>query len=128
MVSKTLVLYSPGTPNKHGSFRIKEPRKYASGEYRNEYIPHDGRWTFNGDVERPTFSPSVNVRWELPEGGGEERNHFFVRDGKIEYCGDCTHELAGQTHNLVPFTEPEIRFHIEMTLERVRREDRRRTT
>lgn len=50
-------------------------------------------WEYNGDAERPTFSPSILVR-------GGSRNlvcHSFVRDGQIEFLGDCTHRLAGQT-------------------------------
>ena len=29
-----------------------------------------------------------------------EKCHLFVTDGKIIYCGDCTHELSGQTVDL----------------------------
>jgi hypothetical protein len=61
------------------------------------------RWTFNGSMERPTFSPSV--RHYIPAGQhGPERTfcHYFIRDGKIEYCGDCEHELAGKTVDMVP--------------------------
>jgi hypothetical protein len=25
------------------------------------------KWSFNGDVERPTFSPSINYRVNLPD-------------------------------------------------------------
>ncbi len=59
-------------------------------------------WTFNGDRERPTFTPSMN---ELINGPGEHhrpdvptrRCHFIVTDGQIQFCGDCTHELNGKT-------------------------------
>ncbi len=73
-------------------------------------------WTWNGDTERPTFSPSVLVNgFELsaasreriaaglpPESEGryEGRDtvcHSFVRDGRIQYLGDSTHTFAGQT-------------------------------
>jgi hypothetical protein len=26
--------------------------------------------------------------------------HYFIVDGRIRYCGDCQHELAGQTVDL----------------------------
>jgi hypothetical protein len=55
-------------------------------------------WTFNGDMERPTFGPSILVRWKAPEG--EKVCHSYVRDGRIEFLGDCTHALAGQTVDL----------------------------
>lgn len=57
-------------------------------------------WDFNGDFERPTFSPSMLARCTL----GKERRphvcHSFVREGRIEYLGDCTHAMAGQTVEL----------------------------
>ena len=59
-------------------------------------------WKFNGDLERPTFSPSMLSR---RSSTGDARNmdqvcHSFVRDGKIEYLNDCTHSMAGQTVEL----------------------------
>ena len=75
-----------------------------------------GTWTFNGDFERPTFSPSLLVygnQWprdEYPEyfkeehagvaPGGDTVCHSFVTDGRIQFLGDCTHTLAGQTVDL----------------------------
>lgn len=56
------------------------------------------RWTFNGDVDRPTFSPSLLVRW--PKDGIEQRCHSFVRDGRMEFLSDCSHALAGRTVEL----------------------------
>ncbi len=57
----------------------------------------DDSWTFNGDVERPTFSPSLLVRCEYGEAREKRVCHSFVRDGRIEYLSDCTHAMAGQT-------------------------------
>lgn len=56
----------------------------------------DSRWTFNGDFEKPTFSPSMLVNQHKPES----RCHSFVRDGKIQFLSDCFHEYAGQTLDL----------------------------
>ncbi len=55
-------------------------------------------WHFNGDVERPTFSPSVLVRF--PKDGQPQRCHSFVTDGQIQFLADCTHSMAGQTVEL----------------------------
>lgn len=77
-------------------------------------------WAFNGDLERPTFSPSILVRgfdWPTDEErarimAGEEVPrrpfvcHSFVRDGRIEFLGDCTHPLAGQTVDLPELSRP----------------------
>lgn len=75
-----------------------------------------GVWTFNDNLSRPTFSPSVLVhgnQWpkdEFPEYYKESHSkvspgddticHSFVTDGKIQFLADCTHDLAGQTVEL----------------------------
>lgn len=53
-------------------------------------------WEWNRDLERPTFSPSLLV---YPHQG-QPRCHCFVQDGKVIFCGDCEHEMAGQTVEL----------------------------
>lgn len=50
------------------------------------------RWSFNGDFERPTFTPSVRL-----SAGGKTYCHYFITDGRIIYCDDSEHELKGQT-------------------------------
>lgn len=55
-------------------------------------------WDFNGDFDKPTFHPSILVRWG--ESQPNKRCHSFIRDGKIQYLNDCHHELAGQTVEL----------------------------
>lgn len=50
-------------------------------------------WAFNGNLEKPTFSPSLGVNMMVPEA----RCHTFVRDGRIQYLSDCFHEFAGKT-------------------------------
>lgn len=71
-------------------------------------------WGFNGDYDRPTFKPSINVtgvrrltdeeRERLYKGEDVEPTsrvcHSFVTDGNIQFLHDCTHALAGQTHSL----------------------------
>lgn len=76
-------------------------------------------WSFNGDVERPTFSPSVLATsghyvpahkndgscWctYAKEHPDEKlpvscyRCHSFVQDGVVQFLGDCTHALAGKS-------------------------------
>lgn len=74
-------------------------------------------WSFNGNYEKPTFSPSVMVRsGHFADGAsgdcwcnfenrftGKKTTfkcgicHSFITDGKIQYLSDCTHELAGKT-------------------------------
>jgi hypothetical protein len=78
-----------------------------------------GAWDWNGDAERPTFSPSLLMRQGHYAYSGEPREHCwctynrdhplkpapfscqqchsFVRDGQIEFLSDCSHDLAGKT-------------------------------
>lgn len=76
---------------------------------------HDGttpktepKWTFNGSMERPTFAPSLLVRWTFTEEehGFTEKHvcHSFIRDGRIQFLGDCTHDKKGLT---VPLADVE---------------------
>lgn len=68
------------------------------------------KWSFNGDLVKPTFNPSVLVKsgraadpnYVPKENEPPEICHFFVRDGNIEYCSDCSHALAGKTIALKP--------------------------
>ena len=82
-------------------------------------------WTFNGNREKPTFSPSILVRsgHYMPEHQGPECwctykpkdgtpspfkcecCHSYVEDGNIRFLSDCTHELAGKTVPLPEFNE-----------------------
>lgn len=78
--------------------------------------PHPRAWGFNGDLERPTLTPSLLVRsghygeaWKQgdPCWCGKDLGfscyccHSFVRDGRIEFLSDCTHALAGKTVDLL---------------------------
>jgi hypothetical protein len=56
-------------------------------------------WDFNGDVEHPTVSPSILVRWTR-EKGNDIVCHSFIRNGFIEYLSDSSHFLAGKTVEL----------------------------
>lgn len=100
------------------SYETKQPwgiRFFCPGCKEQHIIPvkpSDKGWDFNGDLERPTVSPSILV---YPHGylkddgsvGQTFRCHTFVRDGQIQFLNDCTHELAGQTVDLpeVPVKE-----------------------
>ena len=50
---------------------------------------HTGaQWTFDGNVECPTFSPSINIVGQC---------HYFIQQGNSIYCTDSKHNLAGKT-------------------------------
>ena len=79
-----------------------------------KYAPGDA-WTWDHNIERPTIGGSVLVhpaqRLIDPNLDGEALTapenvrttplcHSFVVDGKIQFLGDCTHGLVGQTVDL----------------------------
>jgi hypothetical protein len=100
---------------------------WCQGCKERHSIPTEGpkAWTFNGDMERPVFAPSVLVRtghyashykagdpcWcthnaemkaagEEPSGFECKRCHTFIgcngaQPGEVVFLGDCTHALAG---------------------------------
>jgi hypothetical protein len=47
-------------------------------------------WTWDGDLENPTISPSILTGKDTPR-----ICHSFLKAGIFEYLGDCTHSLAG---------------------------------
>jgi len=61
-------------------------------------------WTFDGNLDAPTFAPSVRVTWYA---GGKPIKicHYFIRIGQVQFCADSTHELAGKTVPLPPLDE-----------------------
>ena len=58
-------------------------------------------WKWNGDVEKPTISPSVKITCSVDP----KVCHSFIRDGKIQYLSDCTHELAGKTVDMIDWDD-----------------------
>lgn len=63
------------------------------------------RWSFDGNVEKPSFTPSMNITSPRAEwGDGEVAEatccHYFLSAGFLQFLGDCTHALKGQTVEL----------------------------
>ncbi len=85
----------------------------------NHYVrttPASHAWGFNGDVERPTFTPSILVEYNGPDAGQLDedgfrapyaRCHSFVTDGRVQFLGDSTHPLSGQTVDLPEHAQKE---------------------
>jgi len=81
--------------------------------------PRGNNWGFNGDVDKPTFTPSLLVQGTVPLTDEEAERimrgeklepkplvcHSFIRDGQIQFLGDCTHALAGKTVDLPEISE-----------------------
>jgi hypothetical protein len=82
--------WCPGCKNTH-AIAVEKP------------FENGARWTFDGNMEAPTFAPSVKVNW--PEPG--RVCHYFIKAGNIEFCSDSTHALAGKTVPLPEWPEGE---------------------
>lgn len=78
---KGLVFYCPGCEGYH-SFTIER-----------ESDTNRPVWTWNGNMEKPTFFPSLGVNMSVENA----RCHSFVKDGQIQYLSDCFHGLRGKT-------------------------------
>lgn len=67
-------------------------------------------WAFDGNRDRPTFSPSLlNHEVTVPEGEpaewGSPRCHLFLNGGMIQFLPDCSHDHAGKTVPMVDWPE-----------------------
>ena len=62
-------------------------------------------WEFDGNMEKPTFVGSMlsnKRKWP-----GYPLCHSYVRNGKWEFLNDSTHDLAGQTVDMIPIPQPQ---------------------
>lgn len=86
----------------------------ACEEMHNFYVDKPTRagagWSFDGNVERPTFNPSMRISFPACDWGDGEHSpaqccHYFLHAGMLQFCGDSTHALAGKTVPLPPLPE-----------------------
>ena len=61
----------------------------------------DDRWIFNGNFEKPTFTPSLLLP-EVMNGPYvmQPQCHSFIIDGRIQFLSDCYHDKMGTTCDL----------------------------
>jgi hypothetical protein len=58
------------------------------------------RWNWDGNLEEPTLSPSILQTVGPFPDGHKEICHSFVKKGRISYCADSTHAMAGKEVDL----------------------------
>ena len=54
------------------------------------YVTGEGRprWNFNGDMDKPTFDPSLRVRWDYGDKRESRVCHSFIRNGQWQFLSD----------------------------------------
>jgi hypothetical protein len=101
-----LVVWCPGCERPHHS----EPNHLVGGLHMLP-VKGDGTkrptWEFNGNLERPTLSPSIMTRYNL--GETEVVCHSFLTDGVWNFLDDCTHQYKGQQVPMVPLPDWVVR-------------------
>jgi hypothetical protein len=79
------------------------------------------RWQFDGDLEKPTFNPSIKItgkktvkkdgrwtgEWVRDANGNavDDCCHYFLHAGVLKFCGDSLHALAGKNVELPDLPE-----------------------
>jgi hypothetical protein len=76
---------------------------YVEGIYKPSFssAPIKSYWNWNGDMDNPTFNPSLLVNWVDRKTNKNMVCHSFIKDGMIQFLSDCTHELVNQTVELL---------------------------
>lgn len=91
-------------------------------------FPKGKGWSFNGNLVAPTFTPSMNETFNLPDMIGHNpdirrfRCHFIITDGVIQFCGDST-EFAGRSLPLEPWPDETVRYYEALAKERLNHKD-----
>jgi hypothetical protein len=91
-----------GCKSAHGVYTYQAPvKKDSKGNViEGKVVPV---WGYNGNEEKPTFTPSILAQWEEGPNNVKKVCHSFVTDGNIRYLNDCTHHLKGKTVELLDF-------------------------
>jgi hypothetical protein len=92
------LFFCPGCQCGH-AVTVSAPPEWGGGR---------ARWTFDRNMEAPTFGPSVLHPGVKPAGEwrGQPRCHLYVKAGQLEFLGDCEHALAGKTVPMVDLEAP----------------------
>jgi len=107
--------------------QVSSTLRRAVGKYMHwcpaceEMHPLPDSWKFDGNLEKPTFTPSfkhsgvqtvkVAGKWTGEFVRDNKGNtipficHYVLTAGVLNFCRDCTHSLAGKSVPLPPLPE-----------------------
>ncbi len=83
----------PGCGSFHG-FRTPGYLPRPDLSPRDQDLFRKATWSFDGNLEEPTIKPSIVSH-------GSILCHFVVTSGKIFFCLDSQHELAGKIIEMI---------------------------
>ena len=107
-----------GNPENYPDFLFFCPGcKCAHGFWTTKKNSQSACWTFDGDMDCPTFTPSLLISGTVPITDSEADRimagekfkpvphicHTNITMGQIVFHGDCTHKLAGKTVPMVAY-------------------------
>lgn len=64
------------------------------------YVRGSVAWSFNGNVDRPTFQPSLLNTCANHPDPKQRRCHLYLTDSRLTFLADCSHDYAGKTFDL----------------------------
>lgn len=80
----------------------------------DQAFTNGARWTWDGDVQLPTMTPSMNITIG-PYGDGKMNIcHYYLSKGKLLFLNDCTHGLSAQTVDLPDIPDDALKFSREI--------------
>jgi hypothetical protein len=84
--------YKPCAADEANCLHVRTP-----GPFTDRFLPlvseggKEPMWKWNGDTEKPTLHPSVLTKTE------DAVCHIWIRDGMVQFLGDCTHAFRNKT-------------------------------
>jgi hypothetical protein len=85
--------YGTAEYGEHGTQHVLGFHCPGCGHAHAYYVP---RWTWNGSMEKPSFTPSLVNTTEYGDSREKRVCHLYVTDGKIQFLTDCWHDLKGK--------------------------------
>lgn len=81
-----LLFWCPGCNRAHG--------------IRHGNVDDGPKWEWDGNITKPTITPSILVRWSYGDPPVNHICHSYINDGMIIFLDDCTHTSVNSTVEL----------------------------
>jgi hypothetical protein len=88
------LVWCPGCDSQH-PFWVQDPDKAP-------HLADQNVWSWDGNMDHPTFEPSLLVHPDPNATPARPRCHSFLHAGRWQFLDDSGHELAGHTVDMAP--------------------------